>query len=118
MVRKKDRFWEHAEDLNGRFKCKFCERDFAGGASRIKCHLAGVKGHDIDICTKVSKEVQEEAALIIGEPKKKLKGASTSNRDKKKEINSTSISKDVTLSRVFEKVSKDVNFLFLDYISS
>ena len=117
MVRKKDRFWEYAKDLNGRFKCKFCERKFAGGATRIKCHLAGVKGHDIDICTKVSKEVQEEAALIVGEPKKKLKGASTSNRDKKKEINSTSISKDVTLSRVFEKVGKDVNFLFLDYIS-
>ena len=118
MVRKKDRFWEHVEVLNGRFKCKFCERDFAGGASRIKCHLSGVKGHDIDICTKVSKEVQEEASLIVGEPKKKLKGASASNRDKKREINSTSISKDVTLSRVFEKVSKDVNFLFLDYISS
>nr|POF14755.1 hypothetical protein CFP56_43602 [Quercus suber] len=56
MVRKKDRFWKHAEDLNGRFKCKFCEREFAGGATRIKRHLAGVKGHDIDICTKVSKE--------------------------------------------------------------
>ncbi|KAK7857111.1 putative disease resistance protein rga4 [Quercus suber] len=100
MVRKKDRFWEHAEDLNnGRFKCNFCKRDFAGGASRIKCHLAGVKGHDIDICTKVSKESEN--------PKKKLKGASTSNRDKKREINSTSISKDVTLSRVFEKSNKE-----------
>ena len=112
MVRKKDRFWEYVEDLKGRFKCKFCKRDFAGGASRIKFHLAGVKGHDINICTKVSKEVQEEASLIVGEPKKKLKGASTSNRDKKRELNSTSISKDVTLSRVFEKVSKDVNFYF------
>ena len=112
MGRKKDQCWEHAEDLNGRFKCKFCERDFAGGATRIRRHLAGVKGHDIDICTKVSKEVQEEAALIVGEPNKKLKGASTSNRDKERKINSSSISKDVTLSRVFEKVSKDVNFYF------
>uniref|UniRef100_A0A7N2MSP1 BED-type domain-containing protein n=1 Tax=Quercus lobata TaxID=97700 RepID=A0A7N2MSP1_QUELO len=91
MVRKRDRFWEYAEDLKGRFKCKFCQRDFAGGASRIKRHLAGVKGHDIDICKKVSKEVQEEAALIVGEPNKKFKGASTSNRDKEREINSTSI---------------------------
>ncbi|XP_050255404.1 putative disease resistance protein RGA4 isoform X2 [Quercus robur] len=107
MVRKRDRFWEYAEDLKGRFKCKFCERDFAGGASRIKCHLAGVKGHDIDICTKVFKEVQEKAALIVGEPNKKLKGASTSNRDKGREINSTSISKDVTLSRVFEKSNEE-----------
>ena len=116
MVRKRDQFWKYAEDLKGdlkgRFKCKFCERDFAGGASRIKCHLAGVKGHDIDICTKVSKEVQEEAALIVGEPNKKLKGSSTSNRDKEREINSSSISKDVTFSRVLEKVSKDVNFYF------
>ena len=118
MVRKKDRFWEYVEDLNDRFKCKFCEHEFAGGATRIKCHLARAKCHDIDICTKVSKEVREEASLIIGEPNKKLKGASTSNKDKRREINSTSISKDVTLSRVFEKVSKDVNFLFLDYISS
>jgi hypothetical protein len=30
MVRKKDRFWEYVEELNGHFKCKFCERDFAG----------------------------------------------------------------------------------------
>ena len=89
-----------------------------GGATRIKCHLAGAKCHDIDICTKVSKEVREEASLIIGEPNKKLKGASTSNKDKKWEINSTSISKDDMLSRVFEKVRKDVNILYLEYISS
>nr|POF14754.1 hypothetical protein CFP56_43601 [Quercus suber] len=107
MVRKKDRFWEYVEDLKGRFKCNFCKREFAGGATRIKCHLAGVKCHDIDICTEVSKEVQEEASLIIGEPNKKLKGASTSNRDKKKEINSTSIPTDVTLGRVFEKSKEE-----------
>ena len=47
MVRKKDRFWRYVEDLDGRFKCNFCRRDFAGGASRIKFHLAGVKGHEI-----------------------------------------------------------------------
>ncbi|KAK4566156.1 hypothetical protein RGQ29_002392 [Quercus rubra] len=104
MVRKKDRFWEHVEKQNnGRFKCKFCESIFAGGATRIKYHLAGVKGHDINICTKVTKEVQEEASLTIGEPNKKLKGASTSNKDKEREISSTSISKDDMLSKVFEK---------------
>ncbi|KAK9997671.1 hypothetical protein SO802_022357 [Lithocarpus litseifolius] len=104
MVRKKDRFWEHVEKQNnGRFKCKYCESIFAGGATRIKYHLAGVKGHDINICTKVTKEVQEEASLTIGEPNKKLKGASTSNKDKEREISSTSISKDDMLSKVFEK---------------
>nr|POF21133.1 disease resistance protein tao1 [Quercus suber] len=103
MVRKKDRFWEFVEEINGRFKCNFCERVFAGGATRIKYHLAGAKGHDIDVCTKVPKNVQEEASLTIGEPNKKLKGASTSNKDKEREISSTSISKDVMLSGVFEK---------------
>uniref|UniRef100_A0A7N2MTV7 BED-type domain-containing protein n=1 Tax=Quercus lobata TaxID=97700 RepID=A0A7N2MTV7_QUELO len=104
MVRKKDRFWEHVEKQNnGRFKCKYCESIFAGGATRIKYHLAGAKGHDINICTKVPKEVQEEASLTFGEPNKKLKGASTSNKDKERENSSTSISKDDKLSRVFEK---------------
>ncbi|XP_050257746.1 uncharacterized protein LOC126702924 [Quercus robur] len=89
---------------NGRhFKCKFCECIFARGATRIKYHLVGAKGHDINICKKVPKEVQEEASLTIGEPNKKLKGASTSNKDKEREISSTSISKDDKLSRVFEK---------------
>ncbi|XP_050258767.1 putative disease resistance protein At3g14460 [Quercus robur] len=104
MVRKKDRFWDHVEEQNNRrFKCKFCGSIFTGGATRIKYHLAGVKGHDINICTKVTKEVQEEASLTIGEPTKKLKGASTSNKDKEREISSTSISKDDMLSKVFEK---------------
>ena len=118
MVRKKDRFWEFVEEVNGRFKCKFCECVFAGGATRIKYHLAGAKGHDINICTKVPKDVQEEASLTVGVSNKKLKGASTSNKDKESEISSTLISKDDRSSRVFEKVSKDVNILYLDYISS
>ncbi|XP_030937698.1 uncharacterized protein LOC115962952 [Quercus lobata] len=104
MVRKKDRFWEHVEKQNnGCFKCKYCESIFAGGATRIKYHLAGAKGHDINICTKVPKEVQEEASLTIGEPNKKVKGASTSNKDNERKISSTLISKDDMLSGVFEK---------------
>jgi hypothetical protein len=50
MGRKRDHFWDHADDLNGRFKCNYCKREFPGGASRIKSHLAGVKGRDIVIC--------------------------------------------------------------------
>ena len=34
--------------------------------------LAGVKGHDIDICTKVPDDVQAEACLAIGGHSKKL----------------------------------------------
>ena len=113
MVRKKDRFWEYVEDLGGRFRCKFCKHDFPGGATRIKYHLAGAKGHDIDICKKVPKEVQEDASLTFGEPNKKLKGTSTSNKDKEREISSTSMSKYDTLSGVFDKVSKDVRLYFI-----
>ena len=80
--------------------------------------MAGAKGHEINICKKVPKEVQEEASLTIGEPNKKLKSASTSNKDKERKISSTSISKDDMLSRVFEKVRKDVNILYLEYIPS
>ena len=116
MGRKKDRIWMHVEKLNDdRFKCTFCGRVFSGGATRIKYHLAGDKGNDIEICTKVPEEVQEEASLTIGKPNKKLKGASTSNKDKEREIKPTSISKDDMLSGVFEKVSKDVDILFFDY---
>ena len=63
MVRKKDRFWSYVEDLDGRFKCNFCQHNFAGGASRIKYHLAGVKGNDVDICTSVPEDVQKEACI-------------------------------------------------------
>ena len=113
MGRKKDRIWMHVEKLNDdHFKCTFCGHVFSGGATRIKYHLAGDKGNDIEICTKVPEEVQEEASLTIGKPNKKLKGASTSNKDKEREIRPTSISKDDMLSGVSEKVSKDVDILF------
>ena len=36
MVQKKDRFWEYVEKLNGRFKCKFCECNFAGVLQGLK----------------------------------------------------------------------------------
>ncbi|KAL0003982.1 hypothetical protein SO802_011543 [Lithocarpus litseifolius] len=87
MVRKKDHFWEYVEELDGRFKCNFCEQDFAGGAPRIKSHLAGVKGRDIDICAKVPDDVQAEAYLAIGGHSKKLKITSnSSNVEQSKKI--------------------------------
>ena len=113
MGRKKDQIWMHVEQLNDNcFKCTFCERVFSGGATRIKYHLAGDKGHNIEICTKVPEEVLEEASLTISKPNKKLKVASTSNKDTEREIRPTSISNDDMLSGVFEKVSKDVDFFF------
>ena len=58
MGRKRDQFWDYAEQrLDGPFKCNFCHGDFAGGATRIKAHLAGVSGHDIVACVAVSQAV-------------------------------------------------------------
>ena len=73
MVRKKDRFWECVEkqDNGRRFKCKFYECIFAGGATRIKSHLAEVIDHDIVICKKATKIVQEEAYFSLQKKKKK-----------------------------------------------
>ncbi|KAK9997707.1 hypothetical protein SO802_022393 [Lithocarpus litseifolius] len=65
MGRSKDRFWHYVQDLDGRFKRNFCGHDFAGGAMRIKAHLAGYKGRDIQICEKVTTDVREEACLAI-----------------------------------------------------
>ncbi|KAG8380932.1 hypothetical protein BUALT_Bualt06G0068000 [Buddleja alternifolia] len=79
MVRKKDPFWEYVEALDGRFICKFCERNFAGGVPRIKSHLSGITGRDIDICTKVPKDIQAKAFLAVGESSKKAKNKETTS---------------------------------------
>ncbi|KAK1560126.1 hypothetical protein Q3G72_023294 [Acer saccharum] len=66
MGREKEKFWEYVEDLNGRFLCKFCEHRFSGGITRIKSHLSGLKGRDIEICMKVPEDVQLAALQAIG----------------------------------------------------
>ena len=97
MGRGKDQIWKHAEKRNGRFQCKFCNKEFPGGATRIKSHLAGLKGHDIAICNSVSEEVREkvrkEASLAIEGPNKRLKSALTSSDAKDSKTSSTSMSK-------------------------
>ena len=76
MGRKKDLIWIHAVKLDKRFKCNYCHREFYGGATRIKWHLAGVSG-DIASCKLAPKEIREE---VIG-TNKKYEGASTSSSD-------------------------------------
>nr|POE52421.1 putative disease resistance rpp13-like protein 1 [Quercus suber] len=92
MGRKRDRFWDYAEELKGRFKCNYCKREFPGGASRIKSHLAGVKGRDIVICDVVPEHVQKEAYEATQATNKKLENASTSSKYMESTIASTSIS--------------------------
>ncbi|XP_042514284.1 uncharacterized protein LOC122088964 [Macadamia integrifolia] len=66
MGRQKDKFWQHAEQLDSsHFKCKFCEKQVFGGVTRLKYHLAKVSGHDVASCEKVSYDVQAEALLAI-----------------------------------------------------
>ncbi len=118
MGRKRDHFWDHADNLNGRFKCNYCKREFPGGASRIKSHLAGVKGRNIAICDYVPENVRANAYEATEGTNKKRKSTSTSSRDESK-IHPTSILRD-NICRVFEKVSDDVmnhwNLSLLDFI--
>jgi disease resistance protein RPS2 len=83
MVRRKDSFWKYAKDLeNGRFSCNFCKQDFSGGISRIKLHLSGVRGRDIQICLQVPEAIQllAQAALrVIDTPTKRAISVATSN---------------------------------------
>ena len=89
MGREKDQFWVYAVKVNGRFKCNFCEKDFPGGASRIKAHLAGVPGHDIKACNAVPLDVQNKAKAT----QKKREAQATQGTNKKLKSASTSASK-------------------------
>ena len=102
MGRKRDRFWDYAEELDGGFKCKFCERVFPG-ATRIKSHLAGVSGHDIAACEKVPVDIQNKAYQATQGTNKKLKSASTSSNAKQSKITSASASKnnEIFVTQVF-----------------
>ncbi|KAI3869211.1 hypothetical protein MKX03_021437, partial [Papaver bracteatum] len=62
-----DKFWEYANQTGKRFRCKFCKNDFAGGITRVKSHLSGIKGRDIVVCPLVPEDVQALVVLDIGE---------------------------------------------------
>ncbi|XP_031272580.1 uncharacterized protein LOC116131075 [Pistacia vera] len=81
MVRKKDKIWGHVEELQrNKWKCKFCQKIFSGGAYRIKAHLLGITGHDVEICSKVNHETQAYAFFAMSESgsNKKLKSSAGS----------------------------------------
>ncbi|KAF8007438.1 hypothetical protein BT93_K1446 [Corymbia citriodora subsp. variegata] len=71
MTRKRDRFWECAEQLGNRFRCKFCEQNFAGGILKIKSHLAGIQDGDVPPCTNVPEPVRAMASAAITPQKEK-----------------------------------------------
>jgi len=85
MSRPNDPFWEHVEKMDGggSMTCTFCGHCFSQGTSvtRIKLHLARVKGRGVKICKNVPQEVRDAACEAIdAPPEKKLKtvaGSST-----------------------------------------
>ncbi|KAG8372285.1 hypothetical protein BUALT_Bualt12G0050400 [Buddleja alternifolia] len=109
MVRKKDQFWEYVEALDGRFICKFCERNFAGGVPRIKSHLLGITGRDIDICTKVPEDIQAKVFLAGGGSNKKAKNKETTS-NAQEHGNATNLPRGLqqsTVPGIFNKKDKD-----------
>jgi hypothetical protein len=79
MSRPNDPFWEYVEKMDGGgvgMTCTFCGHCFSQGTSvtRIKLHLAGVKGRGVKICENVPEEVRDAACEAIDvPPEKKLK---------------------------------------------
>ncbi|KAF6144301.1 hypothetical protein GIB67_024528 [Kingdonia uniflora] len=65
MVRRKDPFWDYAEDLKGRFICRYCNKNYPGGIARVKSHLSRQPGRDIAICACVPEDVQALALHAV-----------------------------------------------------
>uniref|UniRef100_A0A6N2MX52 BED-type domain-containing protein n=1 Tax=Salix viminalis TaxID=40686 RepID=A0A6N2MX52_SALVM len=64
MIRGSDPFWRHVQKMvDGSLKCVFCGSVFAESTSisRIKYHLARVKGGGVKLCEKVTPDVQRAA---------------------------------------------------------
>ncbi|KAJ6854662.1 hypothetical protein NC651_039573 [Populus alba x Populus x berolinensis] len=81
MVGSKDPFWNYIEDMDdGSMKCKFCPHKFANktSISRIKWHLSREEGHNVAICSGVTKEVQEAAFLAMGGGNKRHRSTESS----------------------------------------
>ncbi|PKI35324.1 hypothetical protein CRG98_044274 [Punica granatum] len=76
----RDKFWDHAEvmpnegEAKDRWKCKFCHKQFSGGASRIKAHLGKVEGKGIKVCEgEVDEATMHEANEALEKSTKRRK---------------------------------------------
>ncbi|XP_020114986.1 uncharacterized protein LOC109728860 isoform X2 [Ananas comosus] len=114
IVRKKDRFWIHAEELSGKFKCKYCSKVYSGGVARLKSHLSQVSGRDIETCDKVPPNVQTEAFIAIcGDPSKRAKSTGSTNVNESGESIAVSGSRSfggtnqMTMHEVYKKKNKE-----------
>lgn len=83
MGREKDKLWKYLKTLeDDRILCMFCGRSFAASITRMRYHLAGLKGHDIEICPKVPESVRNEASRA-SDSSRKTEIVSTSSPKKK-----------------------------------
>ncbi|KAJ4827533.1 hypothetical protein Tsubulata_030872 [Turnera subulata] len=73
MPRDRDKFWDHVEEVDNRFKCKYCEQRFSlkVSVSRIKAHLSGVSAQGVEVCRNAPAEVHRKAyeAILSKRPK-------------------------------------------------
>ncbi|XP_020098383.1 uncharacterized protein LOC109717117 [Ananas comosus] len=114
MVRKKDRFWIHSEELSEKFKCKYCSKVYSGGVARLKSHLSQVSGRDIETCDKVPPDVQPEAFIAVcGDSSKRAKSIGSTNVNESGESIAVSGSRSfgrtnqMTMQEVYKKKNKE-----------
>jgi len=104
-MRQRDKFWEYADNLDRRFKCKFCQKEYPGGISRVKSHLSGQTGRDIMVCPSVPDEVQALTVIAIGGGSKKAK-LSTENVETSQETLSSL--QQTSIPTIYNKKDKDM----------
>ncbi|XP_043725522.1 uncharacterized protein LOC122672085 [Telopea speciosissima] len=101
--------------LKGRFKCKFCNKEYASGISRVKYHLACLKGNDVGICSNVPDDVHVEALRALSNKKAKTGesstacnvGTSQSPLDSREHIGQSSSLQQPSVDGMFKQKSKD-----------
>ncbi|XP_039169553.1 uncharacterized protein LOC104446843 [Eucalyptus grandis] len=127
MVRKRDQFWDHAKQEDGKFTCNFCHKTFPGGVSRLKSHLSGIRGGGIDICTEVSEDVRGAAAeAISANPHKRAKAEALSVKTEetlpKMLISKDGVMPDQLLAKFILFNGVDVNIVqrpsFIDFVNA
>ncbi|KAJ4846266.1 hypothetical protein Tsubulata_008782 [Turnera subulata] len=74
MPRDRDPFWDHVEEVDDRWKCKYCKQRFSlkVSVSRIKSHLSGVSGQGVEVCSNAPAEVQLKAYEAILSKRQRL----------------------------------------------
>ncbi|XP_039171920.1 probable disease resistance protein At4g27220 [Eucalyptus grandis] len=81
MPRETDPFWKYVKLLpNKHWNCNFCGNSYAGSATRIKAHLAGVGGYGINDCKNVDGRVRSEARKAM-KGKKVVESSSRPDND-------------------------------------